>query len=417
MGWNDNGLNRFDRQSGRSLRYLACSSDPGCLSDNQVTTIYEDRDGRLWVGTFDGGLNLLDRATGKFKVFKNEPHNIQSLSNNSVMAIYQDNRGDLWIATAGGGLNKFHYETETFAHYQELEGLPNDVVYGILEDNGGNLWLSTNKGISRFDPLTGSFKNYDVTDGLQSNEFSMFSYFKTRSGEMFFGGVNGITMFFPEQIMDNSYIPPIVLTSLTQAGENAISRRGAETIQEVTFYWPRNFFEFEYAALSYAQPEKNQYAYMLEGFDKDWIMMGTRRFGRYTNLPGRTYTLRIKGSNNDGIWNEEGIAIKIRIVPPFWETLWFRGTAALVLFVVMVGGFRLRVKNIEARSRELEYQVKERTKEIERRNQEMDALSLADERMHRYLALDQVLQTLVDVAVDMLKADKSAVFVWDEGQK
>jgi ligand-binding sensor domain-containing protein/signal transduction histidine kinase len=409
-----NGLNRFDRQSGQSLRYFACSSDPGCLSGNQVTTLYEDRSGRLWVGTFDGGLNLLDRATGMFKAFKNEPHNIQSLSNNSVMAIYQDKRGDLWIATAGGGLNKFHNESETFTHYQELEGLPNDVVYGILEDNGGDLWLSTNKGISQFDPLTGSFKNYDVADGLQSNEFSMFSYFKTRSGEMFFGGVNGVTMFFPEQIMDNSYVPPIVLTSLTQAGEDAISRRGAETIQEVTFYWPRNFFEFEYAALSYAQPEKNQYAYMLEGFDKDWIMMGTRRFGRYTNLPGRTYTLRIKGSNNDGVWNDEGIAIKIRIVPPFWETIWFRGIAVLALFVVMVGGFRLRVKNIEARSRELEYQVKERTREIERRNQEMDALSLANERMHRYLALDQVLQTLVDVAVDMLKADKSAVFVWDE---
>ena len=411
-----NGLNLFDRRSGQSICYFACSSDPGCLSGNQVTTIYEDRDRRLWVGTFDGGLNLLDRATGKFKAFKNEPHNTQSLSNNSVMAIYQDNRGDLWIATAGGGLNKFHNETETFAHYQELEGLPNDVVYGILEDNGGNLWLSTNKGLSRFDPLTGSFQNYDAADGLQSNEFSMFSYFKTRSGEMIFGGVNGVTMFFPEQIMDNSYVPPIVLTSLTQAGEDALSRRGAETIQEVTFYWPRNFFEFEYAALSYAQPEKNQYAYMLQGFDKDWIMMGTRRFGRYTNLPGRTYTLRIIGSNNDGVWNEEGIAIKIRIVPPFWETLWFRGIAALVLFVVMVGGFRLRVRNIEARSRELEYQVKERTREIEGRNQEMDALSLADERMHRYLALDQVLQTLVDVAVDMLKADKSAVFVWDEGR-
>jgi signal transduction histidine kinase len=208
-----------------------------------------------------------------------------------------------------------------------------------------------------------------------------------------------------------------VLTSLTQAGENILRKKGAETVQEVTFYWPRNFFEFEYAALSYAQPEKNQYAYKLEGFDKDWNLMGTRRFGRYTNLPGRTYTLRIKGSNNDGVWNEDGIAIKIRIVPPFWETLWFRGTAALVLFIVMIGGFRFRVRNIEAHSRELEFQVKERTREIERRNQEMDALSLADERMHRYLALDQVLQTLVDVAVDTLKADKSAVFVWDEGRK
>ena len=146
-----NGLNRFDRETGRSLRYLACPPI-GCLSDNQITSIYEDRDGRLWVGTFDGGLNLLDRSTGKFKVFKQEPHNIQSLSNNSIMAIYQDSRGDLWIATAGGGLISSIFETGTFTHYQELDGLPNEVVYGILEDNDGYLWLSTNKGISQFDP-------------------------------------------------------------------------------------------------------------------------------------------------------------------------------------------------------------------------------------------------------------------------
>lgn len=412
-----NGLNRYNRQTGQSERYGICPLTPGCLSDNEITDIYEDRLGQLWVGTFYGGLNRLDRETGIFRVFQNESQDIMSLSSNSITAIYQDTRGNLWIATAGGGLNRFEYETETFIHYQELEGLPNNVVNGILEDNEGRLWLSTNKGISRFNPFTGSFKNYDAADGLQSNEFNMHSYYKAKSGEMYFGGINGISLFFPDQINDNQYVPPVVLTSITQAGESIYPRNGPETIQEVTLYWPRNFFEFEYAALSYAQPEKNQYAYKLQGFDQDWILMGTRRFGRYTNLPGRTYTLRIKGSNNDGVWNEEGIAIKIRIVPPFWETVWFRGTAALVLFVLMVGGFRLRVSSVERRSRELEYQVRERTREIERRNQEMDALSLADERMHRYLALDQVLQTLVDVSVDMLKADKSAVFVWDEVKK
>jgi ligand-binding sensor domain-containing protein/signal transduction histidine kinase len=411
------GLNRFDRESGRSLRYFACTSDPECLSDNQITAIYEDRSGELWIGTFEGGLNLLDRITGKFRHYQNDPRNLQSLSNDSIMSIYQDAQGDLWIGTEGGGLNKYNPDTDTFSHFQELEGLPNDVVYGILEDDRGYLWLSTNKGISRFDPRTVTFLNYDASDGLQSNEFSMFSYFKARSGEMYFGGVNGLTVLYPDQIKENSYVPPIVLTGLTQAGEKVTGRREIETIQEITFYWPRNFFEFEYAALSYAQPEKNQYAYMLDGFDKDWIMMDTRRFGRYTNLPGGTYTLRIKGSNNDGVWNEEGIAIKIRVVPPFWETLWFRGLAVLVIFITMVGGFRWRVRSIEAHSRELEYQVNERTQELQRRNQEMDALYRADERMHRYLALDQVLQTLVDVAVDMLKADKSAVFVWDENRQ
>jgi signal transduction histidine kinase len=189
----------------------------------------------------------------------------------------------------------------------------------------------------------------------------------------------------------------------------------------VTFYWPRNFFEFEFAALSYVQPEKNQYAYMLEGFDENWRYIETRRFGRYTNLPGGTYTLRIKGSNNDGVWNEEGVSVTITVVPPFWETWWFRGIAALVLVGSVVGAYRLRVKSIEVRTHELETQVEERTHaleqrtyEIERRRQELEALYRADAELHRHLRLDQVLRALVDIAVDILQADKSSLMVWDD---
>jgi signal transduction histidine kinase len=284
----------------------------------------------------------------------------------------------LWIGTAGGGLNRFDRETETFTYYREKDGLPNDVVYGILEDSRGYLWLSTNKGLSKFDPQTETFTNYDVNDGLQGNEFNGGAFHKSRDGEMFFGGLNGLTAFYPENIQDNNFMPPVVLTSLTQGGEDVHVGQALESVKEIAFHWPNNFFEFEFAALSYTQPEKNQYAYRLEGLKEDWNYIGTRRFGRYTNLPSGTYTLRIKGSNNDGIWNEKGTAITIKVVPPFWGTWWFRGIVALALVGSVVGGYRLRVKGIEARSRELEAQVEQRTaelrQEVEQRTQVEEAL-------------------------------------------
>ncbi|MBE9509064.1 MAG: hypothetical protein IMY86_13580 [Chloroflexi bacterium] len=164
-------------------------------------------------------------------------------------------------------------------------------------------------------------------------------------------------------------MPPIVLTSLAQGGENVDVGKAIESVTDVTFDWPINFFEFEFAALSYVQPEKNRYAYMLEGLEDDWIYIGTRRFGRYTNLPSGTYTLRMKGSNNDGVWNEDGISVTITVVPPFWGTWWFRAIAVLMLAGTAVGGYRMRVRNIEARSRELENQVEERTVELSRANE------------------------------------------------
>jgi len=422
------GLDKFDRENEQFTHYPNDPSDPHSLSHNFVSSIYKDQAGVLWIGTDGGGLNKLvlsnaeglGQETEQFIHYQNDSDDPYSLSDNKVLSIYEDQSGILWIGTRGG-LNKFDRATETFTHYREKDGLPNDVVYGILEDNHGFLWLSTNKGLSKFDPRTGTFKNYDVRDGLQSNEFNGNAHHKSSSGEMFFGGVNGFNVFYPDNIKDNPYIPPVVLTSLTQGGEDVDVGKAAEGVKEVTLHWPGNFFEFEFAALSYTQPEKNQYAYMLEGFDKDWNYVGTRRFGRYTNLPGETYTLRIKGSNNDGAWNEKGIAVTITIVPPFWGTWWFRGIVALVLVGSVIGGYRLRVKNVEARTRELENQVEERTHtleqrtyESERRRQELEALYRADAELHRHLRLDKVLQALVDIAVDILQADKSSLMVWDD---
>lgn len=369
------GLNRFDRETELFYHYL-CKYKAGFLSTsscNDIRAIYQDRTGSLWVGTA-AGLNEFTQDGQQVAHYYKIPGEPNSPSSDLILSIYQDRTGILWLGTFQGGLNRFDPQTKRFTHYRKKDGLPNDVVYGILEDGEGNLWLSTNQGLSRFDPQTETFKNYDVKDGLQSNEFTGGAYHQSGSGEMFFGGINGFNAFYPELVTENSYIPPVVLTSLTQNGEDVRPEATVESIKEVIFKWPNNFFEFEFAALSYAQPEKNQYAYMLEGFDQEWNNAGTRRFGKYTNLPGKTYTLHVKGTNNDGLWNKEGTALKITIVPPFWATWWFRGGIALVLLAGAIGGYRLRVRNIEARSRELEAQVEQRTAELRREiNQRMQA--------------------------------------------
>ncbi|MFC1879571.1 histidine kinase, partial [Chloroflexota bacterium] len=265
---------------------------------------------------------------------------------------------------------------------------------GILEDEGGNLWLSTSNGISKFDPAGASFRNYTISDGLQSNSFSTGAYYKNNRGEMFFGGSNGFNIFTPEEVIDNSAVPVIVLTSLTQSGQEIELDSALEYLWEVTFYRPDSFFEFEFAALNYTQTEKNQYAYMLEGFDKDWVYIGNKRYGRYTNLPGGSYTLRLKGSNNDGIWNEEGAAIQVSIVPTIWERWWFWVVIAIALGGGVYGSYRLRVRSLETRSKQLEIQVGDRTEELSRTN-----LRLESEIKERKRAEEALAQKAAEAAV------------------
>lgn len=449
------GLNRLDRETETFTRYQHDPADPNSLSDDRVLSVYQDRAGMLWIATADG-LDSFDPQAERFAHYRHDPDDPSNLSDNYVLSLCEDQAGALWVGTNGGGLDRFDREKKTFTHYGEEQGLPDTVVgqegrhltklplylgefssgpqyagvarseldfispqhglpiYGILEDEQGFLWVSTDRGLSRFDPRTETFRNYDVSDGLQGNEFYEGACHKSSRGELFFGGVNGFSAFYPERIEDNAYVPPIVLTALQQSGEDIDLDQAVEDAQHATLAWPNNFFEFEFAALSYAQPEKNQYAYMLEGLDKHWNYTGSRRFGRYTNLAGGVYTLRMKGSNNDGVWNEAGTSLTITVVPPFWATWWFRGIVIVALVGGVIGGYRLRVQTIEARSRELEDLVAERTREIEQRRQQLEALYRADEELYGHLRLNQVLQAFVDIAVDILQADKSAMMVWDE---
>ncbi|MEP7135405.1 MAG: two-component regulator propeller domain-containing protein [Chloroflexota bacterium] len=410
------GLDRLDRATGKFIHYTPRKDDPNSISGAMVYSIHEDHAGKLWVGTFESGLNRLDPETGIFTQYRHDPQSKTSINNDSITTIYQDSKDRLWIGTDGGGLNLYHPETDSFTYYLEKDGLPNGVVYGILEDAKGNLWMSTNFGISRFTPENKVFRNFDAADGLQSNEFNSFAYAKGKDGEFYFGGVNGLTVFQPNKIADNAYTPQVALTSLTQDDQPLKTKSSVETLQAVTLEYPQNSLEFDFAALGYNQPGKNQYAYFLDGFDTNWHFIGTKRSGRYTNIPGGDYTLLLKATNSDGVWNETPTRINVTVIPPYWQTNLFRMLMIFGAVAAVAGGFGLRTKAIQDRNRELERVVQERTQALEIRGREMEALYKADERILRNVSLNQVFQTLVDVAVDMLHADRSVVFAWDEKQ-
>jgi len=344
IGTNGGGFNKFDRETGKFTRYQNDPDNRYSLSNDFVRVIYEDREGSFWIGTQGGGLNKFDRTSGLFTQYRTDPDNPNSLSSDFVFSIHEDESGLLWLGTWGGGLNKFDPKTETFTAYTENEGLSSNSTYGALEDDEGNLWISTNNGLSKFNPITGTFKNYNERDGLQSNEFNGGSFFQSKSGEMFFGGILGFNAFFPHEIKDNPHIPPVVITTFTKLNKEAKLDKPLAELDELVLSYRDYVFSFEFAALEFTAPDKNLYAYKMEGLDEDWIYTDSdKRFANYTTLPPGRYVFRVKASNNDGIWNEEGISIKISITPPFWQTWWFRSVAVLALLGLALTWYKRRV--------------------------------------------------------------------------
>lgn len=363
------GICCFDKERNTFINYTPDNSD---LSDNRIRVITGDSYGMLWVGG-DLGLNMFNPETGKFIIYKHEENDVYSLSEGWVLSILEANDSTLWIGTSGG-LNKFDRGKQSFIHYQVKDGLPNNTIKGIREDEKGNLWLSTNKGLSKFNPETGRFKNYDVSDGLQDNEFYQCSHYKSRQGEIFFGGVNGFNSFNPLDIIDNPYIPPVIITDFlifnkpVSVGKDSPLQTHISEAKSIKMSYWHTVFSLEFTALNYISSRKNKYAYKLNGFDQDWNYIGTKHTANYTNLDPGEYTFKVKGSNNDGIWNEEGTSIRIIITPPFWGTLWFK--SGIIVFAVFLISliFYLKVSQIRRRNLTLERLVKERTKEIDEKN-------------------------------------------------
>jgi len=370
------GLNRFHPAEERFSRYLHDPDDPYSISSNDVQVIYEDSHGSLWIGTHDG-LNRFDRSRELFFRYFHEPQSRKTLSNNSILSIYETEAGILWLGSYSG-LNRLDTLTETFSYYTEADGLANEVIYGILEDDQGFLWLSTNKGLSKFNPKTETFRNYDMSDGLQSDEFNLGAYFKNINGELFFGGINGFNVFNPGQVKDNPYIPPVFITDFqifnqsVAVGPQSILKRHINVTQDITLSYQHSVFSFEFAALDYTHPERNQYAYQLVGFDKTWNDVDSqRRFVTYTNLDPGHYHFKVKGSNNDGVWNEQGTKVHLLITPPWWETWWAYSLYVIaVLAIIWEYLRRQRQKLVESERINLflEEKVIERTQELNEKN-------------------------------------------------
>jgi len=339
-----------NREKGVFLRKTNISNDPFSLSHNYVRTLYEDSQGTIWVGTNSGGLNRYDRRNDQFIRYTYSNANPGSISSNCVQAILEDHAGALWVGTADAGFNKFDRKSGSFTRYTRDDGLPDNTIYGLLEDNQNNLWISTNKGLSKFNPLTGFFVNFSQHDGIQDNEFNTAACFKnTSNGQLYFGGINGITTFFPDTLKQNTFVPPIQITSFTVLNKK-FEHTLPENNSEVSLSYKDYMFTFEFVALDFTNPLRNKYAYKLEGFDENWIESDwSRRIATFTNIPPGRYVFRVKGSNNHGIWNEEGIAVHIVIKPPFWQTWWFRILVILLIAFAILAVHKKRMQNLNIR--------------------------------------------------------------------
>ena len=363
IGTYGRGLDKFDKETETFTHFVNDPNNNQSLSNNFVRTIYEDKSGNLWIGTEGGGLNKFERATNTFQNFKAELNDSSSLNSDYIFTIHESPPGILWLGTWGGGLNRFDINTMKAEHFTTDDGLPSNAIYGILEDEKGNFWLSTNNGLSRFNPETKSFNNYNVKDGLQNNEFNGGSYFKSKSGEMFFGGIDGFNSFYPKNIKNNTFIPPIVITSFQKFNKEVDFTKPVYSIDKIELSYEDYVFSFEFASLDFSAPEKNEYAYKMEGLDKDWIFTNSsRRFVTYTTLPPGEYVFMVKGSNSDGVWNEVGTSVSIVIHPPFWMTWWFRSTILLLIVFAAYFLYKKRVKSLEEKRKVLAERLEEKTK-------------------------------------------------------
>jgi DNA-binding CsgD family transcriptional regulator len=389
----------FDLERGAFRAHYAHGPAPESLSHDQVSALFEDGAGRLWVGTQDG-LNLLDRLRGTFTTYRLGPYPVAASGRNSVTAICQDRRGFLWVGTHGGGLSRFDAElgvfdrsyrhregddsslgsdtvyclledsrgrfwvgtnsgglnlldrtSGRFTAFTSDDGLANNDILGMVEDRRGNLWLSTNRGLCRFDPRLKSARNFTTRDGLQGDEFMPMSFAKAGDGEMLFGGTNGLTHFYAEDIKGNPHLPPVVLSGVEVFHSGRKLSGDISRLRSLELGPRDTIVSFTFAALSFADSRRNRYAYTIEGLTDDWIHIGNRHEVTVSNLRPGSYVFRVRGSNNHGVWNEQGAALAITMRPPWWQSWWFRVPLLLLLLGLGVVWKRTQTRRQAARVR------------------------------------------------------------------
>ena len=365
IGTNGGGVNVLNTATGIITKYMNDANNPKTISGNFVRSFYEDAAGNMWVGT-TSGLNVFDLARQVTRYDQNS----MAMESDIISALHGDSHGNIWMGTVGGGLNRLNLRTQQLTVYTTNEGLPDNTINSIIEEDNGILWLSTNNGISRFDVKTGTFRNSSLPNGIQSFEFSQGAGLKTSKGEILFGGVNGFNFFDPAKLVTNKNLPPVVITNLklynqsvSGGDKSVVLNQGIGEKNEIILSYDQSVIRIDFAALGFTATEKNQYSFMLEGFDKNWHT-GSQRTATYTNLDPGEYTFKVKGSNNDGRWNERPTTIKLIITPPFWKTWWFRTLMVLSVVGCIYVVYKIRIRSINAHKILLEKQVIERTESL-----------------------------------------------------
>jgi signal transduction histidine kinase/ligand-binding sensor domain-containing protein len=302
----------------------------------EVHAMTEDREGLLWLGVALAGLTTYNRRTNEWSQYDadpDSPNGKKTVGAFGALALLVDHHGTLWVSS--GGLLKYDKLSDTFTTYA-----PNERISGILEDDKGNLWLSTTGGVLRFNPQSEQLTRYGPDEGADLGSWSGPTGYRSRAGEMFFGGSNGLLRFHPDSVRDNTFVPPIVITRFSKFNRPVQLDTTISEKKAIELSYKDNMITFEFAALNFTSPAKNQYAYQMAGFDTGWVYCGTERKATYTNLDGGHYVFKVKGSNNDGVWNEAGTSIAVIITPPLWATWWFRGFAFMTLLITVGGTIR-----------------------------------------------------------------------------
>lgn len=339
------GLYIYDEISGVITNIDFNTLEIGNVASSQVNILIKDKKENIWIGTPDG-LFKYDAATKLYSRvgFSKDPS--KSLIAQDINSLYVDNDNNLWIGTWLGGLNKYDQKSGTFESYTQKNGLRSHSVQGILSDEvNGALWLSTFDGISRFDLKKKTFSNFGVDDGIHANQFADNSALKTSNGLFIFGGSNGITVFNPKEIQNNLIPPKVTITDFKLFNESILPGKNSPLEKPIyetkylTLNYDENDIEFDYFASNYVDPQKNQYAYKLENYEDDWRNVGNQRSAIYPNLPPGNYIFHLKASNNNEVWNEEGVTLNIRILPPWWQS-WWAYSLYLLGFVSLLGGVR-----------------------------------------------------------------------------
>jgi ligand-binding sensor domain-containing protein/serine phosphatase RsbU (regulator of sigma subunit) len=386
------GLNRFDPKTGDVTRFKSIEGDSSTISSDRVWSLAFDQEGKLWLGTFGGGINIFDPVTKKVKYLQNKTDDSTSLTDNNIIRVFKDSKGNMWIGSTKG-LSRYNSENNNFSNYREKDGLANDVVFGILEDTSGYLWISTNNGLSRFNPRTEKFRNYYYQDGLQGNEFNQNAFAKDyKTGRLLFGGPNGFNVFDPGSIKENQYIPPVVFTDYTRYNTDdeegkPIFEKGISDRDSILLTYKDNIVTLQFSALSYYNNYENQYRYKLEGFNENWIQLGNNHTITFTNLSPDDYVLRVIGSNNDGVWNEEGASLFIEVTPPWWRT-----NIAYTIYVLIFIGALLGIRRFENNRREQKAKMRENELRLKATEAEKRAIEIENERKTKELEEARELQ-------------------------